>query len=204
MKSYKLTNPYIIGSMNTKFQAKSSLEAAKDAYDNLSQYFGNHMPVFRFTLKRLSSDGEIMNGSANSFLHFEVNERKNKNDIVNYEIQPIEGVKKESIKNYQSRLNKVVHQDLEEKEKLKGGAKKKKYVSESEFDDDDDDDEISDYFDMDEERPRRGPLVYEPISYYWYDPFLYPLVDRLYVPTFVLPLQPRVVFDSHSLLYLGR
>jgi hypothetical protein len=56
MKTYQLVNPFIMGSMNTTFQAKSSLAAAKDAFDNLSQYFGNHMPEFRMTLKRLSSN----------------------------------------------------------------------------------------------------------------------------------------------------
>ena len=199
MKTYKLTNPYVMGSMNTEFQAKSSLEAAKDAYDNLSQYFGNHMPVYRFTLKRLSNNGNIIGGSPSSFLHFEVNETTNKSDTVNYEIKKINGVKSSVVSNYQKRVNKVVQQDLEQKEQ-KGGAKKK-FIHGT---DDDDDDETSDYFDLVADKPRRGPLVYEPISYYWYDPFLYPLVDRWYVPTFVLPLQPRVVFDSHSLLYLGR
>lgn len=197
MKTYELTNPYVMGSLNKKFQANSSLEAAKSAYDNLSQYFGNHMPVFRFTLKRLSSNGNIIDGSPSSFLHFEVNETIGKNDTVNYEIKEINGVKKNVVSNYQKRLEKVVQQNTE-LERQKGGAKKK-FVPDS-----DDDDEVSDYFDLVADRPRRGPLVYEPISYYWYDPFLYPYVDRWYVPTFVLPLQPRVVFDSHSLLYLGR
>ena len=31
MKTYELTNPYVMGSLNKKFQANSSLEAAKKA-----------------------------------------------------------------------------------------------------------------------------------------------------------------------------
>lgn len=190
-KTYKLVNPYIIGSMNTTFNASSSLEAAKQAYETVSQYFGNSMPVFRFTLKRMSKDNKVVGGSPKSFIHFEVNETKGKNDKVNYEIKEIDNNNK--LNNFQDRLNKVASQD----EKQKGG--KRKYVPT-----DDEDEDYSDYFDSELEKPRKGPLVYEPIVYYWYDPFIYPTVDRLYVPTFVLPLQPRVVFDSHSLLYLGR
>ena len=189
-KTYKLVNPYIIGSMNTTFNAKSSMEAAKLAYENLSQYFGNHMPKFQFTLKRLSGDSKVVGGSEKSFIHFEVNEKKGADDKVKYEINELETNK--NMKNFQQRLNKVANQHEKQLEKQHGG---KKYVK--------DDSELSDYFD-DYEKPRKGPLVYEPIVYYWYDPFLYPTLDRWYVPTFVLPIQPRVVFDSHSLLYLGR
>jgi hypothetical protein len=202
MKSYKLVNPYIIGSMETTFQAESSLKAAQKAYDNLSQYFGNHMPEFNMTLKRLSTDGKVIDGAPGSFLHFNVKEKaKGKSDEITYEIKEISGVEKKKVVSFQERLNKVANQDNHMQEQNGGVVhKKKKYVDGPT----DDDDELSDYFDLDYERPRRGPLVYEPISYYWYDPFVYPLVDRWYVPTFVLPLQPRVVFDSHSLLYLGR
>jgi hypothetical protein len=197
-KNYKLVNPYVIGSMNTSFNADSSLGAAKLAYESLSQYFGNHMPVFRFTLKRLSTDNKVVGGSSKSFLHFEVNEVKGRDDNVKYEIKEINGGN--NIKSFQERLNKVATQD-----EKKGGSRAakshgKKYVDR----DDDIDSEYSDYFDTEVEKPRKGPLVYEPIVYYWYDPFVYPTLDRWYVPTFVLPIQPRVVFDSHSLLYLGR
>ena len=188
-KSYKLVNPYIIGSMQSTFEADSSMEAAKLAYQNLSQYFGNHMPEFRFTLKRLSSDGKVVGGSTKSFLHFKVTENKGSNDNVKYEITELHNA--QNVANFQKRLNKVANQD-EKKNNQVGG---KKYVK---------DDDLSDYFDSEIDRPRKGPLVYEPIVYYWYDPFVYNYVDRWYIPTFVLPIQPRVVFDSHSLLYLGR
>jgi hypothetical protein len=133
---------------------------------------------------------------------------------VTYEIKQIEG---NNMKNFQSRLNKVANQD----EKQNGGAKSKKSVKkakktksrkdDSESDSDSDrgnyvernsgNDDLSDYFDDDYEAPRKGPLTYDPISYYWYDPFVYPTVDRWYLPTFVLPIQPRVVIDAHSLMY---
>jgi hypothetical protein len=201
-KTYRLVNPYVIGSMNTNFQAKSSLEAAKLAYDNLSQYFGNHMPTFQFSLKRMSKDNKLVAGSSKSFVHFQANEIKGKDDTVKYEITEIEPNMK-TIKNFQSRLNKVANQDEKENEGIDGGGYLHKKKHHRHHDDEDDDDELSDYFDYDLEKPRKGPLVYEPIVYYWYDPFVYPLNDRFYVPTFVLPLQPRVVIDSHSLLYHG-
>jgi len=187
-KYFKLVNPYVIGSMNTSFNADTSLEAAKLAYDNLSQYFGNHMPTFRFTLEKMpKKEG----WSKQNFVHFEVNEQKGKDNMVKYEITEIDNA--QDMKKFKKSLARLSNQDNKNKDEKTGG--KRKYVSS---------DEDDDYFDSELERPRKGPLIYEPIVYYYYDPFLYPYVDRWYVPTFVLPLQPRVVFDSHSLLYLGR
>jgi hypothetical protein len=213
-KNYKLVNPYVIGSMNKTFNAASSLEAAKLAYSELSQYFGNHMPVFRFTLKKMEGNNSVVGGSSKDFIHFEANENKNKKNEVSYEIKQI-SVK--DVKGFQSRLDKVANQD----EKKMGGAKGKKSKKvkktkakskkdDSSSDSEDyvervnntrDDDDLSDYFDDSLEGPRKGPLTYDPISYYWYDPFLYPSLDRWYVPTFVLPIQPRVVMDAHSWVY---
>jgi len=213
-KNYKLVNPYVIGSMNKSFNASSSIEAAKLAYNELSQYFGNHMPAFRFTLKKVGTNNSVVKGESKDFIHFEANENKGKDNKVTYEIKQIEG---NNMKSFQSRLNKVANQD----EKQNGGAKSKKSIKkakktksrkdDSESDSDSDrgnyvernsgNDDLSDYFDDDYEAPRKGPLTYDPISYYWYDPFVYPTVDRWYLPTFVLPIQPRVVIDAHSLMY---
>jgi len=181
MGTYNLVNPKIIGSMKTKFTASTSLKAADDAFKTLSQYFGNHMPEFNFTLEE--GNGKL--------LHFKANETvdgEGKNAKVSYKIKRFSFEEdKKVVDSFQSRLKKV--------EKHDGGGR---YVS-GPIDYYDDD--MSDYF-YDYERPRTGPLVYNPISYYWYNPYIYPLSDRWYVPTFVLPIQPRVVIDSHSLLYL--
>jgi hypothetical protein len=193
--SYKLVNPYIIGSMETNFKGKDSLEAANKAYQGVSQYLGNSMPDFKFTLKRMSKDGRVVGGSENSFKHFQVKEKREGGSNISYAITEIEMNPKIKIEHFQESLNKVVHQDA----KLSGGKSGKKYVKGN--DDDDDDEDLSDYFDR-SDRPRKGPLVYEPISYYWYNPYLYPFADKFYVPTFVLPLQPRVIFDTHTLGYL--
>jgi hypothetical protein len=192
--TYKLVNPYIIGSMETNFKGGNSLEAANQAYKELSQYMGNSMPEFQFSLKRMSKDGRIVGGSENSFRHFQVHEKKEGGSNISYAISEIEMNPKVDIKHFQESLNKVAHQDA----KLNGGAKKK-YVKGNDYEDDDDD--LSDYFDR-ADRPRKGPLVYEPISYYWYDPYIYPFTNKLYVPTFVLPIQPRVTFDMHTFGYL--
>jgi hypothetical protein len=218
-KNYTLVNPYVIGSMNKSFNASSSVEAAKLAYSELSQYFGNHMPVFRFTLKKMNGDNSVIGGSSKDFIHFEANENKDKDNRVTYEIKKIDG---NNLKGFQSRLDKVANQD----HKKTGGAKNKKSAktkktkpkskknNESEDNSDNDrgnyveknrspsyDDDLSDYFDSDIEGPRKGPLTYDPIVYYWYDPFVYPTMDRWYIPQFVLPILPRVVIDAHSLGY---
>jgi len=192
--TYKLVNPYIIGSMETNFKGGNSLDAANHAYKELSQYMGNSMPEFQFTLKRMSKDGRIVGGSENSFKHFQVKEKKEGGSNISYAISEIEMNSKVGIKHFQESLNKVAHQDS----KMNGGKSGKKYVKGN---DDDDDDNLSDYFDR-SDRPRGGPLVYEPISYYWYDPYIYPFTNKLYVPTFVLPIQPRVIMDMHSLGYI--
>lgn len=212
-KNYKLVNPYVIGSMNKSFNASSSLEAAKLAYSELSQYFGNHMPVFRFTLKKTEGNNSVIGGSSKDFVHFEANEHKNQKNEVSYEIKQI-SVK--DVKGFQTRLDKVANQDEKQMGGAKGKKSKKVKKSKSKKDDSDSDssdvdyvervkktrdDDLSDYFDDSLEGPRKGPLTYDPISYYWYDPFLYPSLDRWYVPTFVLPIQPRIVMDAHSWLY---
>jgi len=190
--TYKLVNPYIIGSMETNFKGGNSLEAANQAYKELSQYMGNSMPEFKFTLKKMSKDGKVGGGSENSFRHFQVHEKKEGGSNISYSISEIEMNPKVKIQHFQESLNKVANQDS----KLSGG--RKKYVPGN---DDDEDEDLSDYFDK-SDKPRKGPLVYEPITYYWYDPYIYPYTNKLYVPTFVLPIQPRVVMDMHSLGYL--
>jgi hypothetical protein len=79
MKSYTLVNPYIEGSMRTKFKAGSSLEAAKLAYEELSQYFSNNVPRFLFSLKKTGSDDD--------FFHFQVLEKINNSDKLRYTIK---------------------------------------------------------------------------------------------------------------------
>jgi len=219
MPNYKLVNPYIIGSMTTTFEANSSMEAAKQAYENVSKYFGNTIPSYRFSLKRLSSDSKIMGGSEKSFLHFEAKEKKGKNNIVNFEINQIKADK--DIKNFQQRLNKVVNQDMKMKSHLDGGKSKKtshkakrevsgissessvvppkKRFVENRSSYDDYDDDLSDYFDVEYDRKRNKPLIYEPISYYWYDPYIYPFTDAWFMPSFVLPIQPQIAIDTYTL-----
>ena len=191
--SYKLVNPYIIGSMETNFKGGNSLDAANQAYKELSQYMGNSMPEFQFTLKKMSKDGKVGGGSENSFRHFQVHEKKEGGSNISYSISEIEMNPKVKISHFQESLNKVANQNS----KLSGG--RKKYVPAN--DDEDEDEDLSDYFDK-SDKPRKGPLVYEPITYYWYDPYIYPYTNKLYVPTFVLPIQPRVIFDTHTLGYL--
>ena len=185
MKTYNLVNPYVIGSMKSEFKATSSLSAAKQAWVELSQYFGNHLPKYNFTLE-----------SNNKLNHFQATETNDSKNNVSYEIKSLAiNAPEKVVKSFQSRMNKVENQELKIAEKEGGGRYVKGPV--------DYDDDLSDYF-YDYEKPRRGPLTYDPIVYYWYDPYIYPLSDRWYVPTFVLPIQPRVVIDSHSLLYLYR
>ena len=66
MTKYNLVNPCIGGSLNTQYGGKSHMDAAKNAWEDFSQYLTNSVPKFAFTLER-ASDGKLY--------HFTVNEK---------------------------------------------------------------------------------------------------------------------------------
>lgn len=97
MKTYSLVNPSIEGELKTSFKASSSLEAANEAYSELSQHFANYLPVFYFTLE----------GGGNLY-HFQV-EEKISNESANYVLTPFKGSVKES--DFSNKLNKFKKQE---------------------------------------------------------------------------------------------
>ena len=51
VNTYKLINPYIKGTFESKLEANNSIEAAKTFYKNLSEHFNNNVPKFYFTIQ---------------------------------------------------------------------------------------------------------------------------------------------------------
>jgi hypothetical protein len=77
MPTFQLANPYIVGSMKTRYTASTPLAAASKAWGEMSQYFNNNLPSFNFTLQEVSgSKGQIGGGSQSNYHHFNVRERR--------------------------------------------------------------------------------------------------------------------------------
>jgi hypothetical protein len=216
-KRYELVNPYILGTFDRKINANNSLEAAHIAYQNLSQYFTNHMPRFKFSLQRVKKDNYMTGGGkGEDYLHFETYEKKSHKDKdvkgIEYAIKPIKS--QVNIDNFQQKLQNflirkkvstvITSEESEEKEQTGG----KKYVE----DDDELDPELEKLLyddDIDGKKKKKtkkgwtaltGPLAGEkvytsPIRYYRYDPVLYTEYIN-YVPIFTETAKPkRMVYD---------
>ncbi len=97
MKTYSLVNPSIQGELKTSFKASSSLEAANEAYNELSQHFANYLPVFYFSLE---GGGKLH--------HFQVEEKLN-DESANYVLTPFKGTVKES--EFSSKLRQLKKQE---------------------------------------------------------------------------------------------
>ena len=179
MSEFYLVNPIVGGSLKTKFKAKNYLEAANKAYTTLSDNFSNNIPEFYFTLQKADSQNNLGKGKNSDYKHFLVKENK-KNNQVNYRIT------EHTTKNSPKVTKKFKEQIINLNKKTKKGGKLKY----SEFDDDEDDD-LFDDDDMYFPRMTSSYVYSSPISYYYYDPYLYN-IKNYYIPTFVSPLTPYI------------
>jgi len=175
-EEYFLVNPLIGGNLKLKFTGKNDLDAAKKAYDTLSEYFNNNVPEFHFTLQKVSGEKVQIGGGKNSdYKHFKSIETKNGNQV-DFRLVPLKVTKNGAdMKNFRSKLKK-----LENKVQLGGG--KKKYDDEDWLDDSDDD-----YF----PRLTRSTVLSSPLTYWWYDPYVF-RIKKYYIPTFVAPIAPYI------------
>lgn len=175
-QEYYLVNPLIGGNIKTKFSGKNDLDAAKKAYDTLSEYFNNNVPEFHFTLQKITSDKiQIGAGKNTDYIHFKSVEKKN-GSTIDFRLVPL-NVKKNNkeTKQFREKIKKLGS-------KLQvGGHEEKKY------DDDWLDDSEDEYF----PKLRRSTFLASPLSYWWYDPYLY-RINQYYVPTFVAPVSPYI------------
>ena len=187
-QEYYLVNPLIGGNMKTKFSGKNDLDAAKKAYDSISEYFNNNVPEFNFTLQKIVNDkSQIGAGKNTDYLHFKSTEKK-KGNTIDFRLVPFKVTKNtKEIKRFREQIKKI------ENRVQNGGGKH--------HDDDDDDDHKSHkkkhWLDDDEDEDwyfpklRRSTFLASPISYYWYDPYIY-RTNYHFVPTWVAPLAPYV------------
>ncbi len=185
VNKYKLVNPYIKGEFETMIDGKNSVEAAKVFYKNLSEHFNNNVPKFYFTIQKGGS-------GKGKFYHFEVTEKKNKENV-DYSIKPFEiQGEEEAMKQYLENFNQF-------KGRYKGGAKKRgsdrrgsRRSSRKYRDEDDSESDSDDYY---REAKSYVPVSSQPIYYMYYDPLLYKL-DSIYVPTFYAYVTPYVELNT--------
>ena len=179
MVLYKLVNPLIKGKLNTTFDASSSLSAAQKAYESFSKYVSNSTPELLFTLQKVKSkSSQAGEGNVSDYHHFKLIENKSGSNV-SYEIVKYNKVNKDKLKKFKKFLRKRVKSDQS------GGS-----YSDVDIDD------FDDYAEEDLYRSNKKKYGYEPISFWLYDPYLYP-VRRLYIPTFVATVNPYVVYNLY-------
>ena len=183
--NYVLVNPYITGKVNKSYTGTSELDAAKEAYDTMSQYFNNNIPKFYFTLQKVKNNEAIGGGKNSEYYHFKVTESK-KGSQVEYGITPFKVTgNSNQMKKFRDEIGKNTNSQ-------EGGKKKHKY---NDNDDDSSDsdwlgDDSSDYI-YRSKFLRSHSLISQPISSWFYDPYLY-RIQKFYIPTFVAPLTPYI------------
>ena len=179
--NYILVNPYIHGNINTSFSANNHLDAAKKAYDTISEYFNNNIPTFHFTLQKLEKKKMIGGGRNNDYHHFKVTEVK-KGSQVEFGITAL------NVIGNSNQMNKF-RTELEKRLKIQDGGKKKKKKKYNNWEDDDSSSSSSssssDY------RPKYRNIISQPMMNWYYDPYLY-RINKYYIPTFVAPLAPYI------------
>lgn len=170
MSSYKIANPYIEGDFKNLFLASNRQQAAKKAWESLSEHFANNMPQFGFSMEKLN-DGSLS--------HFVVKESAVKGGNVKYsitEIHPKSDTLKESLKAVQKKA---------------GGKHEEKKHEKHHVDDDSSSTSSDSDFDLDDSSELSKQLKYKKMvnksqqlfTYWWYDPTVYDL-GSVYVPTF--------------------
>lgn len=178
--TYRLINPYIDGSVDTLVTSRNAFNASKKIYKEISTYFTNNLERINMTLQ---------NAETGKLYHFSVNEKLEKNGDkmkVDYKIDQLEG-------NLSPEIEKKLIKAVENIDKQKGGYR---------YDDSDsssDSDSSDDYV-----RPIRNFT-------YFYLPYhkccnidIVPLdINRVFVPTFNLPINPTIVIrmDLYNYTY---
>ena len=76
--NYKLVNPEIQGQFESDANEKNSSDAANTFYTRMTKTFNNSLPQFHFTVRK---------GNSDKLYHFKVDERKNKDGLINFVIK---------------------------------------------------------------------------------------------------------------------
>lgn len=178
MTEYKLINPYIEGQFQKLYQGNTPLDAAHEAWNNLSKNLVNYIPEFSFTVERVGD---------NKMFHYRVNE-KVKNNEVDFTLSEID-VKLTSSKKkkFTDSFNKF-QSNVQSGGKSKKKKRKRKRKSDDSDEDEDEDEFLYNLFN-DGFRSWNSP-----ITYFWYYPNLYDYdYDFYFIPNWTYPLSPLTI-----------
>ena len=182
-QTYRLINPLIDGTVNPIIKASNSFNAGKKMYNRISDFFTNKVDNFYMS---------IQNVVTNDLTHFKINERKDKNGIVDFNLTKIEGNFDPELENkLVSNVDKILKNDQ------KGGRRHRHR----------DDDSSSDSSSSSCDSEYYGYPI-QPINkfIYFYLPY-YKLIGlnpmdsrRIFLPMFSLPINPslEIRFDLYK------
>ena len=177
MVQYTLVNPSINGEISVNTNSKNSVEAANFFYNEMSQYFNNHVPNFMFSFQKGGSNGKLY--------HYRVTETRNDNQV-DFKL------KEQSI-NDEERLNQFRTRLQNHQNKQAGGNKHRKSKKSKKDDSSDDMSDSSDSSDVSSDDYLMGTSnnYSRSIYYWWYDPYVYNM-ESLFLPTFYSYVTPYV------------
>lgn len=187
VKSFKLVNPRIIGSLNTNIEGSDATDAAHKAWATISEHITGNVPQFTFTLED-TTDKKLFS--------FQVTEAAT-GKYADYTISPVEmKLTQDQEATFRKELSRLDKINRQMKNKQHGGDKnKKRYLDDSSSSDSDDDISVYDKLKLFNAINKPKPIIY-----WWYTPLVYD-IDRFYVPTFVAPLMPYVEINLSSAFF---
>lgn len=175
--AYLLINPYVEGSVDTVVRARNSFSAGKKLYNNISNYFTNHVDDFYMTIQNLETK---------DLTHFRIGEKRGDNGTVDFNLVKLDD-------RFSPELEKKLINSIEKLSKQSGG-KHRGYHR-------DDDDDTTTSSSSSEERDF-FKFTPQPITrfIYFYLPYyklnmvgLSPLdASRIFLPMFGLPINPSM------------
>lgn len=180
--TYRLVNPYIEGFVNTVVRAKNAFNAGKRIYNNISNYFTNHVESFYIS---------IQNVDTNKLHHFRIKERRGKDGSVNFSFY-------KSDNNFPSEIERKIISNIDKIEKMRGGSRHSKDDSTTETTTTT---EESEYFEYPPQPITRFIYFYLPyykLKFIGISPLDY---GRIFLPTFALVFNPTVEvrFDLYKI-----
>ena len=192
MVKYDLVNPCILGQFNSTYETKTSLDAAKQFWNELTPHITNNLPEMYITLQ-----------SGGTLHHFKIREKISEGSkMANYTISEVSlNISAKEKKLFTSQIQQVKQERLSQIEQQVGGENKKtkRYKgvepsssshsdskSDSDSDSDSDSENDKDYFNF-----SRYKRISQPIVYWHYTPFIY-RITKFFTPTFNIPLTPYV------------
>ena len=170
--TYRLINPYIEGSIDTKARASNPFNAAKKIYKKMSDHITNQVDNFYITLENL--DSGVLS-------HFKINEKmRNDNGDVDFKITELKG-------KFPEELDNKLRNSIDRARRKGGRPSKHKYYDDDSTSDSSSSDSYMEYF----PRPINRFLYYYLPYYKLYG--ISPVdASRLFLPMFGMPINPSL------------